>query len=132
MSGPIPEEELAAIALESSQAERRADDAERELMEWKKIKFMQDRVGEDFQGIVLSCTKYGFFVELDELFIEGLVPLSSLLDDRYYVSGYGPDDCGGAVGAGVQDGAAGACAAGQDRQATAAVAVCFDAERAGW
>ena len=76
--------ELAAIAAESSQAERRADDAERELMEWKKIKFMQDRVGEDFNAIVLSCTKYGFFVELDDLFIEGLVPLSSLADDRYY------------------------------------------------
>ena len=44
-------------------------------MEWKKIRFMQDRVGEDFQAIILSCTKYGFFVELDELFIEGLVPL---------------------------------------------------------
>ena len=84
VAGPIPEEELAAIAMESSQAERRADDAERELMEWKKIKFMQDRVGEDFNAIVLSCTKYGFFVELDELFIEGLVPLSSLQDDRYY------------------------------------------------
>jgi ribonuclease R len=82
--GPVPEAELAAIATESSQAERRADDAERELMEWKKIKFMQDRVGEDFGAIVLSCTKYGFFVELDELFIEGLVPLSSLQDDRYY------------------------------------------------
>jgi ribonuclease R len=81
--GPIPETELAAIAAESSQAERRADDAERELMEWKKIKFMQDRVGEDFNAIVLSCTKYGFFVELDDLFIEGLVPLSSLQDDRY-------------------------------------------------
>jgi ribonuclease R len=84
LAGPIPEMELAAIAAESSQAERRADDAERELMEWKKIKFMQDRVGEDFDAIVLSCTKYGFFVELDELFIEGLVPLSSLADDRYY------------------------------------------------
>ncbi|MCU1323332.1 MAG: rnr [Acidobacteriaceae bacterium] len=82
--GPIPEPELAAIATESSQAERRADDAERELMEWKKIKFMQDRVGEDFNAIVLSCTKYGFFVELDDLFIEGLVPLSSLQNDRYY------------------------------------------------
>jgi ribonuclease R len=82
--GPIPEAELAAIAAESSQAERRADDAERELMEWKKIKFMQDRVGEDFNAIVLSCTKYGFYVELDDLFIEGLVPLSSLQDDRYY------------------------------------------------
>jgi len=77
-SEPIPEPELAAIAAESSQAERRADDAERELMEWKKMRFMEDRVGEDFGGIILSCTKYGFFVELDDLFIEGLVPLASL------------------------------------------------------
>ena len=75
---PIPEPELAAIATESSQSERRADDAERELIEWKKIRFMQDRVGEDFDAIILSCTKYGFFVELNELFIEGLVPLASL------------------------------------------------------
>ncbi len=85
---PIPELELAAIALESSQSERRADDAERELMEWKKIKFMQDRVGEDFHGIILSVTKYGFFVELDDLFIEGLVPLASLGayggEDRFF------------------------------------------------
>ena len=73
---PLPE--LAAIALESSQSERRADDAERELMEWKKIKFMQDRVGEEFEATILSCTKYGFFVELDELSIEGLVPIQSL------------------------------------------------------
>ncbi|HXB61328.1 MAG TPA: VacB/RNase II family 3'-5' exoribonuclease [Acidobacteriaceae bacterium] len=80
---PIPESELAAIALESSQAERRAEEAERELIEWKKIKFMQDRVGEDFDAMVLSVTKFGFFVELDDLFIEGLVPLSSLTDDIY-------------------------------------------------
>jgi ribonuclease R len=77
-SEPIPEPELASIAVESSQAERRADDAERELMEWKKMRFMEDRVGDYFQGIILSCTKYGFFVELDDLFIEGLVPLASL------------------------------------------------------
>jgi ribonuclease R len=83
LEGPIPEAELGAIAAESSQRERGADDAERELIEWKKIKFMQDRVGEDFDAIILSCTKYGFFVELDDLFIEGLVPLSSLQDDRY-------------------------------------------------
>jgi ribonuclease R len=83
LEGPTPEAELSAIAGESSQSERRADDAERELIEWKKIKFMQDRVGEDFHAIILSCTKYGFFVELDELFIEGLVPLTSLQDDRY-------------------------------------------------
>jgi ribonuclease R len=83
LEGPIPEAELGAIAGESSQSERRADDAERELIEWKKIKFMQDRVGEDFNAIILSCTKYGFFVELNDLFIEGLVPLTSLQDDRY-------------------------------------------------
>ncbi|HXC94520.1 MAG TPA: VacB/RNase II family 3'-5' exoribonuclease [Edaphobacter sp.] len=82
--GFIPAAELNAIATESSQSERRADDAERELIEWKKIRFMQDRVGEDFHGIILSCTKYGFFVELNDLFIEGMVPLSSLQDDRYF------------------------------------------------
>jgi ribonuclease R len=84
-SEPIPEPELAAIATESSQAERRADDAERELMEWKKMRFMEDRVGDDLGGIILSCTKYGFFVELDDLFIEGLVPITSL-------SGWGSDE----------------------------------------
>ena len=82
--GPLPDSELDSISSESSQAERRADDAERELIEWKKIRFMQDRVGEDFTGIILSCTKYGFFVELDELFIEGMVPIVSLQDDRYF------------------------------------------------
>ena len=83
----LPREELAAIAAESSQAERRADDAERELMEWKKIKFMQDRVGEEFAATILSCTKYGFFVELDELFIEGLVPIQTLSDAGAFGSG---------------------------------------------
>jgi ribonuclease R len=81
--GPIPLEELHAIAEESSQSERRADDAERELMEWKKAKFMQDRVGEDFDGLIISVTKFGFFVELTDLFVEGLVPLNTLIDDRY-------------------------------------------------
>jgi ribonuclease R len=80
---PIPPEELKAIAEESSQNERRAEEAERELIEWKKIKFMQDRVGEDFDALILSVTKFGFFVELDDLFIEGLVPLTSLTDDHY-------------------------------------------------
>jgi ribonuclease R len=83
LTGPISLEELHEIAEESSQSERRADDAERELMEWKKVKFMQDRVGEDFDGLIISVTKFGFFVELTDLFVEGLVPLSSLTDDRY-------------------------------------------------
>jgi ribonuclease R len=81
--GPIPLDELRAIAEESSHSERRADDAERELMEWKKAKFMQDRIGEDFDGLIISVTKFGFFVELTELFVEGLVPLNTLIDDHY-------------------------------------------------
>jgi ribonuclease R len=83
VTGPIPLEELHEIAEESSRAERRADDAERDLMEWKKVKFMEKRVGEDFDGLIISVTKFGFFVELTDLFIEGLVPLDSLTDDRY-------------------------------------------------
>ena len=83
LGGPIPEDMLRDIAQESSQSERRADEAERELMEWKKIKFMEDRVGEDFAGLIVSVTKFGMFVELNDLFIEGLVPLATLSDDRY-------------------------------------------------
>ena len=80
---PVPESELAAIATETSQTERRAAEAERELIEWKKIKFMRDRVGEDFDALILNATKYGLFVELDNLFVEGLVPIDSLRDDHY-------------------------------------------------
>jgi ribonuclease R len=83
LGGPIKTEELHEIAEESSQSERRADEAERELMEWKKVKFMQDRVGEDFDGLITSVTKFGFFVELSDLFVEGLVPLNTLTDDFY-------------------------------------------------
>ncbi|HVG90667.1 MAG TPA: RNB domain-containing ribonuclease, partial [Alphaproteobacteria bacterium] len=81
--GPISEPELHEIAESSSQAERAAAEAERELLEWKKLKFMEQRVGEDFDGLIVSVTKFGFFVELTELFIEGLVPLNSLADDNY-------------------------------------------------
>src|SRR5579862_1400739 len=83
LGGPISNGELHEIAEESSQSERRADEAERELMEWKKVKFMQDRVGEDFDGLITSVTKFGFFVELTDLFVEGLVPLNTLNDDSY-------------------------------------------------
>jgi ribonuclease R len=75
--------EISAIADESSQSERRAAEAERELVEWKKTKFMADRVGEVFDGLIISATKFGLFVELADLFIEGLVPLDSLPGDRY-------------------------------------------------
>ena len=83
LGGPISLEELHSIAEESSQSERRADEAERGLMEWKKVKFMERRLGDDFDGLIISVTKFGFFVELTDLFVEGLVPLNTLTDDRY-------------------------------------------------
>jgi ribonuclease R len=87
LGGPIKLEELHSIAEESSQSERRADEAERGLMEWKKMKFMERRIGEDFDGLIISVTKFGFFVELTDLFVEGLVPLNTLTssdkNDRY-------------------------------------------------
>jgi ribonuclease R len=95
---PITAEELNDIAVESSQAERRAADAERELIEWKKIKFMQDRIGEDFHAIILSVTKFGFFVELDDIFIEGLVPLNSLVGDFYTFRDTDRTICGARTG----------------------------------
>ena len=85
---PVDEQELAAIAQEISQCERRAADAERELIEWKKVRFMQDRIGEEFAGIVLNVAKFGLFVELDDLFVEGLVPLATLQGDRYRFNEY--------------------------------------------
>lgn len=83
ISPPVEPRDLAAIAQETSQCERRAADAERELIEWKKVRFMQDKIGDEFSGIVLSVTKFGMFVELDDLFVEGLIPLDTLPGDRY-------------------------------------------------
>jgi ribonuclease R len=75
--------DLRAIAEKSSATERRAAEAERELVEWKKVKFMIDHVGEEYDGLIISTTRFGFFVELKEMFIEGLVPLDTLPGDRY-------------------------------------------------
>jgi len=77
------EAELRTLSDECSQTERRAADAERELVEWKKVRFMADRVGEEFDGLIISTAKYGLFVELAELFIEGLVPIDTLPGDEY-------------------------------------------------
>jgi ribonuclease R len=83
MVAGLSEEALHDIADTSSQTERAADEAERELVEWKKLKFMEDRLGEEFDGLIVSVTKFGFFVELSDLFIEGLVPIDSLEGDHY-------------------------------------------------
>jgi len=77
------ETELKTIADDCSLTERRAADAERELVEWKKAKFMENRVGEEFDALIISTARYGAFVELTELFVEGLVPIDTLPGDRY-------------------------------------------------
>ncbi|HLG13258.1 MAG TPA: ribonuclease R [Blastocatellia bacterium] len=69
---------LEPIADHSSERERAADAAERELMDWRKAEFMADRVGDVFDGVITSVKDYGFYVELNEVFVEGLVHVSTL------------------------------------------------------
>jgi ribonuclease R len=79
----VAPQELHALALATSEAERRAQDAERELMEWKKVSFMAQHLGDEFDALIISLSKHGFFVELTDLFVEGFVSLASLGDDYY-------------------------------------------------
>jgi ribonuclease R len=76
-------EELPEIARHSSDMERRADDAERELLQWKKVKFMADKVGDEFEGYVTGVAAFGLFVQLIEHYVEGLVHVSTMGDDYY-------------------------------------------------
>ena len=69
---------LEEIATESSEAERRADGAERELMDWKTAQFMEEHLGEEYEGLIVSVQKFGCFVELFEVFVEGLLPIGVL------------------------------------------------------
>ncbi|HZP47106.1 MAG TPA: ribonuclease R [Vicinamibacterales bacterium] len=76
-------EELPEIARHTSEMERRADDAERELLQWKKVKFMADKVGDEFEGYITGVASFGLFIELIEHFVEGLVHVSTMADDYY-------------------------------------------------
>jgi ribonuclease R len=76
-------EELPEIARHTSERERRADDAERELVQWKKVRFMADKVGDEFDGYVTGVTAFGLYIELVEHFVEGLVHVSTMADDYY-------------------------------------------------
>jgi ribonuclease R len=69
---------LEEIAAETSEAERRAAGAERELMDWKTAQFMEEHLGEEYDGLIISVQKYGCFVELFEVFVEGLLPIGAL------------------------------------------------------
>ena len=74
---------LAEMAKHLSDMERRATDAERELIEWKKVRFMADKLGDVFSGYVTGVQSFGLFVELDEIYVQGLVHVSSMTDDYY-------------------------------------------------
>jgi len=76
-------EELPEVARHTSEMERRADDAERELVQWKKVKFMADKVGDEFEGYVTGVAAFGLFIELIEHFVEGMVHVSTMADDYY-------------------------------------------------
>ncbi len=76
-------DDLPEIARHTSERERRADDAERELVQWKKVRFMADKVGDEFDGYITGVTSFGLFIELIEHFVEGLVHISTMADDYY-------------------------------------------------
>jgi ribonuclease R len=77
------EEDLPETARHASEMERRADEAERELLQWKKVRFMADKVGDEFEGFITGVAPFGLFVELVEHYVEGLVHVSSMGDDYY-------------------------------------------------
>ena len=76
-------EEMDLFGTHCSSTERRADDATREVADWLKCEYMQDHVGEEFDGVISSVTGFGFFVRLNALFIDGLVHISGLANDYY-------------------------------------------------
>jgi ribonuclease R len=79
----ISEEVLARKADHLSQRERVAMEAEREILERYRVRFMKDKIGEVFEGVISGVTAFGFFVELKDIFVEGLVRMTSLHDDYY-------------------------------------------------
>jgi ribonuclease R len=75
--------DLAAIGTHCSETERRADDATRDVEAWLKSYYMQDHVGEEFDGTVSGVTSFGLFVTLDDLYVDGLVHISDLGQDYF-------------------------------------------------
>jgi ribonuclease R len=76
-------EELPEMAQHTSERERRANDAERELAQWKKVRFMADKVGDEFAGFITGVSAFGLYIELVEHFVEGMVHVSTMADDYY-------------------------------------------------
>ena len=82
-----PLDQMHALGDHCSMTERRADDATRDVADWLKCEYMQDHVGEEFTGVIASVTGFGLFVRLDDLFIDGLVHISTLANEYYRFDG---------------------------------------------
>ncbi len=76
--------DMVSLGEQCSMTERRADEATRDAVEWLKCEFMSDKVGETFDGIVTAVTSFGLFVELREVYVEGLVHVTALHNDYYH------------------------------------------------
>ncbi len=76
-------DQMVRLGEQCSMAERRADDATRDATDWLKCEYMLDRVGEEFPGIITTVTSFGLFVELNDVYVEGLVHVTSLSKDYY-------------------------------------------------
>lgn len=78
------QEKMHKLCDHSSMAERRADDASRDVMAWLKCEYMQDHVGNEYEGIIATVTGFGLFVELNDIYVEGLVHVTALPGDYYH------------------------------------------------
>ncbi len=76
-------ERLPVVGEHCSDTERRAEQSERDLLQWKKVRFLASRVGESFPGRITGVQGFGLFVQLDAWFVDGLVPMRTLADDFY-------------------------------------------------
>jgi len=76
--------DMVLLGEQCSAHERRADDATRDVVSWLKCEYMMDKVGEEFPGIISAVTSFGFFVELAEIYVEGLVHISNLAQDYFH------------------------------------------------
>ena len=81
---PYDKNQLISFGEQCSLTERRADDATRDVINWLKCEFLSSRIGEKFDGVISTVTGFGLFVQLDNMFVEGLIHVTSLPKDFYY------------------------------------------------
>lgn len=81
---PYKQADLEAMGVELSQTERRADAATWDVINWLKCEYMQQHIGEEFEGVVIGVKNFGLFVELTDVYVEGLVHVTALTNDYYH------------------------------------------------